>query len=372
MQGMATTTVEDGPGSKVASSSKKKPKDKSSTVSSLKGSLPNSLFGPTSSNNSNSSSSGVTRMDVSELPSFPQNDRTLSSSSGGSDGKPNNFVTGLKNHSTAPAASEINSSSAGKSSKRKSGSESSNSGGQGSSLTNSTHPTTAEGGSVGRRGLGRGFSSGSSDGEDEGPKHSVFRKTRGVKPPKPPTTAGSIDSDDDEATDSADEGNSGGEERGGGKRRERDGEISTGRQSDRLMSRKDSSESTNSATSPLPNPGHTTSTIFVESTLPKEPLSGGNSLVNMAVGYGAAAESMAPASAVFDKTPSGSAPGTPILDSPNVGGGQRSPGTPIPHSPPSTEPMAEVCLYGCVQCTRNHVLYPYYCIGDISRSFAIV
>lgn len=340
-QGMATTSVEDSP-SKVASSSKKKPKDKSSSGSSLKGSLPNSLFG---GSNSGTSGGGVTRMDVSELPAFQQNDRSLSSLSG-SDGKMGNFTSGLKNHSATP---EINSSPA-KSSKRKSGSESSNSGersgGQGS-MTNSTHPSEA--GSVGRHGIsgtGRGFSSGSSDGEDEQPKHNVFRKTRGVKPPQSASAvaaASSLDSDD-EATDSADEGNSGGEERGG-RRRGRDGEVATaGRQSDRLMTRKDSSESTNSANSPAPNPAHTTSTIFVESTLPKEPMNGATSVVNMAVGYGAAAESMAPPSAVFDKTPSQSPPGTPIMDSPkHVSDGARSPGTPITLSPSTTDPP-EVCF----------------------------
>ena len=346
-QGMATTLVEDSPG-KVAPPSKKKQKDKSSAGSSLKGSLPNSLLG-SSGTSSNSSSGGVARMDVSELPSFTQNDCSLSSTSG-SDGKLSNFISGLKNHSTTP---EMNSSSTKSSSKRKSGSESSNgggsSGGQGSSsLQNSTHPIT-EGGSIGRRGLagtGRGFSSGSSDGEDEHPKHNVFRKTQGVKP-LPPASSATTASSDDEATDSADEGNSGGEERGA-RRRGREGEIPSGRQSDRLMSRKDSSESTNSATSPAPNPGHTTSTIFVESTLPKEPLSGGNSLVNMAVGYGAAAESMAPTSTVFDKTPSHSPPGTPTMDSPKpVSDGVRSPGTPIPLSLPNTGTITEV-MFVCM------------------------
>ena len=83
-QGMATTLVEDSPG-KVAPPSKKKQKDKSSAGSSLKGSLPNSLLG-SSGTSSNSSSGGVARMDVSELPSFTQNDCSLSSTSG-SDGK---------------------------------------------------------------------------------------------------------------------------------------------------------------------------------------------------------------------------------------------------------------------------------------------
>ena len=338
----ATTTVEESP-SKVASSSssssKKKLKEKSGSGSSLKGSLSSSLFG---AGGSNSTGGGVGRMDVSDLPSFPQNDHSLPPM--GSELKLGNFVSGLKNHSSAP---ELNSSA--KSSKRKSGSESSNSGassgGQGS-MTNSTHP---EGGRRGLSGVARGFSSGSSDGEDEREqsKHGIFLKTRGVKPPRPAgaaTTASSVDSDD-EATDSADEGNSGGEERAG-RRRGREGDIPTSigagslasRQGDRLMSRKDSSESTNSATSPVQSTGHTTSTLLVKSALPKEPMIGPNSPVNMAVGYGAAAESMAPPSAVFNKTPSQSPPGTPTMDSPKLAcDGPQSPRTPIPLSSPTTE-----------------------------------
>lgn len=285
--------------------SKKKTKEKSIAANSLKNSsIPNSLFGSGS---------------ASELPSFPI-DR---SSTASSDGK---YAMGLKNHSTT---SEVASSPVKGSGKKKSGSESSTGGGQGS-LSNSTR---------GRNQLqnrsGRGFSSGSSDGEDERvkeEKHRVSSKTKGTKLAKPSPLES-----DDEATDSADEGNSGGEERGRVRRRRR-GEISGGvlglRQSDRSVSRKDSSESTNSATSPVLN--STLSTIFVESALPKEPMAGPSSPVNMSVGYGAA-ESIPPPS-VFDKTPTQSPLGTPIMDSPKPESDvQQSPGTPIPISPPSAE-----------------------------------
>ena len=115
------------------------------------------------------------------------------------------------------------------------------------------------------------------------------------------------------------------------------------RHSDRLVNRKDSSESTNSANSPVLNSSLTTK-IFIESALPKEPAIGPSSPVNMAVGYGAAADSMAPPS-VFDKTPTQSPLGTPTMDSPKpMSDGRQSPGTPIPISPPSTE-AAEVCYW---------------------------
>ena len=326
------STAEESPG-KLAPSSKKKLKDKSNVGSSLKGAMSNSLF-------STSAGGSIGRMDMSEMPSF-QNDRKTSSSS--SDGKLGNFVTGLKNHSMTPEVSSA------RASKKKSGSESSTSGGSVSggqgSLTNSAHPDSS-----GRHGLshaGRGFSSCSSDGEDDREKepkpYRLSRTTKSTKPLKP-----SLLESDDEATDSADEGNSGGEERG---RRRRRGEIPGGvlglRHSDRLSSRKDSSESTNSATSPVTNSTpHTTSTIFVESALPKEPTSG--PLNMQAVGYGATADSVAPPS-VFDKTPTQSPLGTPTMDSPKaVLDGQQSPGTPIPISPPSEEPgEVHVCL--CVQ-----------------------
>ena len=344
-QGMATTTVEDSP-SKV--SVKKKQRDKSGSGSSVKGSLSSPLFGGNSSNNT---SGGIGRMDVSELPSFQQNDRSSSSSS--SDEKVAHFVSGLKNHSVGSGLDLGNSGSTKSSGKRKSGSESSNgSGGQSLMMTNSTpHP---EGG--GRRGLGgvRGFSSGSSDGEEEREqaKHGASRKTHGVKPAKQSASgaaASSVESDD-EATDSADEGNSGGEEQSGSRRR-RDREIAGSlRQSDRLMTRKDSSESTNSATSPVLTAPRTNSTIFVESALPKEPLIGPNSPVNMSVGYGAAAAgSMPPPSAVFDETPSRTPPGTPTLDSPKLASdGPQSPGTPIPLSPPTETTEVHIIQYVCV------------------------
>ena len=325
--------VEESPGKLT----KKKLKEKTNSASSLKGSMSNSLFNSSNSN----TSSNVGRMDTPELSSF-QNDHTLSSPS--SDGKLSNLVSGLKNHTATP---EVNNTSSAKHSKKKSGSESSASGasisgGQGS-LTNSTH---SEGGS--RRGLAhtsRGFSSGSSDAEDEKDKekkHRLTRRSNAVKPTKPSPLES-----DDEATDSADEGNSEGEERG---RRRRRGDMPGGvlglRQSNRLMTRKDSSESTNSATSPMIGSALTTSTIFVESALPKEPLVGPGSPVNMAVGYGAAADSMPPPS-VFDKTPPHSPLGTPTMDSPKMASdGQRSPGTPIPISPPSVE-ATEVCLCTC-------------------------
>lgn len=289
----------------------KKKKEKSITANSLKNStMPNSLFGSGSN--------------PSELPSFPT-DRTSTSSS---DGK---YVMGLKNHSTT---AEVTSSPVKERSKKKSGSESSTGGGQGS-LSNSTHGDNRRNQLQNRS--GRGFSSGSSDGEDERvkeEKHRVSSKMKGTKLAKPSPLES-----DDEATDSADEGNSGEEERGRIRRRRR-GEISGGmlglRQSDR-SSRKDSSESTNSATSPVLN--STLSTIFVESALPKEPMAGP---VNMSVGYGAA-ESIPPPS-VFDKTPTQSPLGTPTMDSPKPeSDGQQSPGTPIPISPPSAE-ATEVCV----------------------------
>ena len=329
---MASPT-EESP-TKLAPSSKKKPKEKSNSNSLKGGGMSNSLF---------SGGGNISRMDASELPSF-SNERSSSSSS--SDGKLSNFVPGLKNHSATDMVNSGHVSSKG--SKKKSASESSigggSSGGQ-SSMTNSTHST--DGGSrhtmsqsLANR-TGRSFSSGSSDGEDdrekEPQKPRLSRKTKSLKPVKP----GPLESDD-EATDSADEGNSGEEERG----RRRRGENLTGvlglRHSDRLVSRKDSSESTNSANSPVLNPSLTTSKIFVESALPKEPAIGPGSPVNMAVGYGAAADSMAPPS-VFDKTPTQSPLGTPTMDSPKpMSDGQQSPGTPIPISPPSTE-ATEVC-----------------------------
>lgn len=303
--------------SKLASSSKKKLKEKQNMGNSLKGSISNSLF---------SNSSNISRMDASELPSF-QADRSSSS-----DGK----MSYLKNHTT-----EVNSSSSVKGNKKKSGSESSTSGsigGQGSS-SNSTHADSGRKNRPQNR-TGRGFSSGSSDGEDDREKEQkqgLSQKTKGSKPVKP----GPLESDD-EATDSADEGNSGGEERGGRRRGEISGGMLRLRRSDRSVSRKDSSESTNSATSPAPilNSALTTGTIFVESALPKEPMVGPSSPVNMAVGYGAS-DSMAPS--VFDKTPTQSPLGTPTMDSPKlISDRQRSPGTPIPISP-STE-ATEVCV----------------------------
>ena len=329
---MASPT-EESP-TKLALSSKKKPKEKSNPGNSLKGGgMSNLLF---------SGGSNIGRMDASELPSFP-NDRSSSSSS--SDGKLSNFVTGSKNHSTAEM---VNSSSGpSKGNKKKSGSESSVGGGSSGGQTVMSNSTHADGGS--RHRTGRSFSSGSSDGEDDREKEQqkprLSRMTKPVKPVKPSPLES-----DDEATDSADEGNSGGEERG---RRRRRGENSTGvlglRHNDRSVSRKDSSESTNSANSPVINPSLTTSTIFVESALPKEPAIGSSSPVNMAVGYGAAADSMAPPS-VFDKTPTQSPLGTPTMDSPKpMSDGQRSPGTPIPISPPSTE-ATEVCLYDTNLC----------------------
>lgn len=289
--------------------SKKKNKEKSIMANSLKNStVPNSLFGGGSN--------------ASELPSFPT-DRSSTSSS---DGK---YLTGLKNHSTT---AEIASSPVKERTKKKSGSESSTGGGQGS-LSNSTRGDNRRNQLQNRS--GRGFSSGSSDGEDERvkeEKHRVSSKMKGTKLAKPSPLES-----DDEATDSADEGNSGGEERGRMRRRRRN-EIPGGmlglRQSDRSVSRKDSSESTNSATSPVLN--STLSTIFVESALPKEPMAGPSSPVNMSVGYGAA-ESIPPSS-VFDKTPTQSPLGTPTMDSPKPeSDGQQSPGTPIPISPPSAE-----------------------------------
>lgn len=327
---MATTTVEESP-SKLPSSTKKKMKEKS--ISSLKGSISNSLFG----------SNSTSRMDASELPTF-KNDHLNENRLG-------NFVTGLKsNHSTTP---DVNNSSPVKSSKRKSSSESSNSGscsnnstsGKGLGMTNSTHPEEpvsrrGGGGGGGSQPTNRSFSSGSSDGEEEREKeediqHRHSRKTKTTKLTKPSPTIGSLESDDDEATDSADEGNSGEEERG---RKGRRAEIlSSGvlglRQSDRLISRKDSSESTNSATSPVIN-STSNKLIFVESALPKEPMVGP---VNMAVGYGAGADSMAPSSSVFDKTPPQSPLSTPIMHSPKpLSDRPHSPGTPILISPPCT------------------------------------
>ena len=341
---MATTSLEESPG-KVMSSSKKK----KSISSSLKGSISNSIFGGNS----------VGRMDASELPSS-QNDRLPPSIS---ENRLGNFVTGLKqNHSATPDSNNV---SPVKSSKRKSSSESSNNSGVGisssgsggmksSGMTNSTHTEESGrgrrggggGGSGGSGGLSqppsRSFSSGSSDGEDEKEKeeqkqqHRPPRKTK-VKLAKPSPTIGPLDSDDDEATDSADEGNSGEEDRG---RKGRRAEILSGgvlemRQSDRLMSRKDSSESTNSANSPVLNSALATSTIFVESALPKEPMVGSNS---MAVGYGAPPDSMPPPSSVFDKTPGQSPLGTPTMDSPKPPSDPpHSLGTPIPIFPPTTE-----------------------------------
>lgn len=352
---MAATSLEDKVvlSSSPSASSKKKSKEKSGSSSSMKGTLSNSLFGGGSANNSLMSGGGVGgmgKMDVSDLPPFQQNDHSHSLT--GLEGKLSNFVAGMKNHSSGL---EMNNSS--KSSKKKSGSESSNGsssggvgggGGGGGMMANSTH---LDGGGVGRS-MGRGFSSGSSDGEDEkDQKKHIFRKKRGMKLPQSASGAtiatSSIESDD-EATDSADEGNSGGEERGSRRAgRKGDAIITTTtsgigslnlRQGDRVMSRKDSSESTNSATSPIPNPGH--STVFVESALPKEPLIG----PNMPVGYGAAAESIAPTSGVFDKTTAQSPPGTPTMDSPKlVGDGAQFPGTPIALTPPPVE-SSEVCI----------------------------
>ena len=177
---------------------------------------------------------------------------------------------------------------------------------------------------------GRSFSSCSSDEGEENGK-SRARLLRNAKCPKPPVVS------DDEATDSADEGNSGGEE---GEKGKREGSgihnVAGLRRCQHPVSRKDSSESTNSATSPIDSSALATSTIFIESALPKEPLMGPNGLtqpsspVNMAVGYGPS-NSIAPPPAVFDKTPTQSPLGTPTLDSPKTSSnGPASPGTPIP------------------------------------------
>ena len=313
--------------------SKRKLKEKSNSSNSLKGgSMSNSLHGIGSGGSGGGGGGSVSRMDVSDLPSF-QPDHTSS------DGKVS-YVHGLKNHAT-----EVNSTSSPvKGGKKKSGSESSASGSSGSQalLPNSAHRDSGSRRSQPHNTSGRSFSSGSSDGEEsreEVRKRRLSRKTKGAKPSP-------LDSDD-EATDSADEGDSGGEGRG---RRRREEVTSSGlglRRSNRSVSRKDSSESTNSATSPvLNNPSLATSTIFVESALPKDPVVGASGIaqpsspVNMAVGYGAA-DAMAPPS-VFDKTPAQSPLGTPTLDSPKpplqASHGRESPGTPI-HISPSPTPV---------------------------------
>lgn len=292
---------------------KRKQKDKTSQNSSLKASGPNST-------------SGVDTAEVFQNQSDHEGRMSLG------------YMQGLKNHTNDLSGL---SSPAGKGTKKKSGSESSSGGGQVTSSANSTHRDS------GRRNRpqrgNRGFSSGSSDGEENGEdskKQRPPRKTKGTKLMKPSP----LDSDD-EATDSADEGHSGGEE---GERREREQPgISVLRRSQRSLSRKDSSETTNSATSPL-DASLSAGTIFVESALPKEPLIGAGGLaqptspVNMAVGYGAG-DSMA-AHSVFDKTPTQSPLGTPSASSPKMAlEEQASPGTPIPISPDTPAPEVSVC-----------------------------
>ena len=243
------------------------------------------------------------------------------------------YVQGLKNHTSE--VSGLSSLTSNGSSKKKSGSESSGGGVQGVSSTNSTYKDSIRRNRIPRSGLG--FSSGSSDGEENGEDGKqkapppLPRRMKGGKVTKPSP----LDSDD-EATDSADEGNSGEED---GERRAREQLSMSGlRRSQRSISRKDSSESTNSATSPI-NATLSTSTIFVESALPKESLIGPNGVaqpsspVNMAVGYGAGDSMAAPS--VFDKTPPTQSPlDTPTGTSPKITlEEQGSPGTPIHISP---------------------------------------
>ena len=241
------------------------------------------------------------------------------------------YVQGLKNHTSE--VSNLSSPTSNGSSKKKSGSESSGGGAQGVLSTNSTYKDGIR--RIPRS--GRGFSSGSSDGEETGEDGKqkapppLPRRMKGGKVTKPSP----LDSDD-ESTDSADEGNSGEEE---GERRAREQLSMSGlRRSQRSISRKNSSESTNSATSPI-NTTHSTSTIFVESALPKESLIGPNGVaqpsspVNMAVGYGAGDCMAAPS--VFGKTPPTQSPlDTPTGTSPKITlEEQGSPGTPIHISP---------------------------------------
>ena len=294
---------------------KRKHKDKAGQNSSLKASGPNSTSGVDAEVSYQNQSDHEGRMSV-------------------------GYLQGLKNHTNE--ASGL-SSPVGKGGKKKSGSESSSGGGQVTSSANSAH---RHGGRRNRPQRGnRGFSSGSSDGEETGEeskKQRPPRKTKGTKLMKPSP----LDSDD-EATDSADEGHSGGEE--GGRREKTPSGVSGLRRSQRSLSRKDSSESTNSATSPL-DATLSAGTVFVESALPKEPhigLAQPSSPVNMAVGYGAGDSMAAPS--VFDKTPTQSPLGTPSASSPKMAlEEQASPGTPIPISPDTPAPDVWVCVCGGV------------------------